>query len=122
MKVFIARRTAKYSSGTFTMHNEIVGNSLRLTWTVMLDVETKPSYTAASHEAGGWPGLVYLRLHGSPRMYYSAYTERQLAEVAAVLESRLAAGVPCWCMFDNTTLGAATADALALQGNIRGNS
>ena len=81
-----------------------------------------PARWPAAAVPGGWPGLVYLRLHGSPRMYYSAYTERQLAEVAAVLESRLAAGVPCWCMFDNTTLGAATADALALQGNIRGNS
>ena len=57
VKVFNARRTAKYSSGTVTMHNEIVGNSLRLTWAVMQDVETKPSYTAASHESGGWPGL-----------------------------------------------------------------
>ena len=70
---------------------------------------------------GGWSGLVYLRLHGSPRMYYSPYTPPQLAAVAAQLATPLASGVPCWCMFDNTTLGAATGDALALAANMCGN-
>ena len=37
------------------------------------------------HEAGrvpgGWPQLVYVRLHGSPRMYYSAYEPALLLSV-----------------------------------------
>ena len=36
---------------------EIVGNNLRLKAGVVLDFETKPSYTAASHESGGRPKL-----------------------------------------------------------------
>lgn len=80
-----------------------------------------PARWPAAAVPGGWPGLAYLRLHGSPRMYYSAYTRRQLDGIAATLEARLAEGVPCWCIFDNTTLGAATADALALLAHMCGN-
>jgi uncharacterized protein YecE (DUF72 family) len=57
---------------------------------------------------------VYLRLHGSPRMYYSDYTHDMLRETGARLRARCAAGVSCWCIFDNTTLGAATGNALEL--------
>ena len=62
---------------------------------------------------GGWPGLAYWRLHGSPRMYYSAYEEPWLAELADRLRASSAAEV--WCVFDNTTSGAAAADALRLR-------
>ena len=77
-------------------------------------VAADPARCPAAAEPGGWPDLVYLRLHGSPRMYYSAYTASYLDGVAAVLRAHLAAGARCWCVFDNTTLGAATGDALAL--------
>ena len=59
---------------------------------------------------GGWDGLVYHRLHGSPRMYWSAYAPPFLAALAARLEARRA---ETWCIFDNTAAGAALADALA---------
>jgi uncharacterized protein YecE (DUF72 family) len=45
-------------------------------------------------------------------MYYSAYDEAALASLARALAS---ATVPTWCIFDNTTSGAAAADALRLQ-------
>lgn len=61
---------------------------------------------------GGWPELAYWRLHGSPRMYYSPYEERWLAELAERLRASSAAEV--WCVFDNTTSGAAASDALRL--------
>jgi uncharacterized protein YecE (DUF72 family) len=61
---------------------------------------------------GGWLGLEYHRLHGSPRMYYSAYGRSYLAALADRL-SETAAGF-AWCMFDNTTSGAAAANALEL--------
>jgi uncharacterized protein YecE (DUF72 family) len=71
------------------------------------------------HEAatapGGWPGLVYLRLHGSPRVYYSAYDTALLQQLAARLRQSEAEGADCWCIFDNTAAGAATANALELQ-------
>jgi uncharacterized protein YecE (DUF72 family) len=62
---------------------------------------------------GGWPGLAYWRLHGSPRMYYSAYDDAALAALAKAL--RAAPTDETWCMFDNTTSGAAAANALDLQ-------
>ncbi|MQA39113.1 DUF72 domain-containing protein [Rugamonas aquatica] len=52
---------------------------------------------------------VYARLHGSPRMYYSSYTDEYLDSVAAYL-----AGKDGWVIFDNTAAGAALPNALAL--------
>jgi uncharacterized protein YecE (DUF72 family) len=64
---------------------------------------------------GGWPGRVYLRLHGSPRMYYSSYAPALLAALALRLRQASAEGREAWCIFDNTAAGAAAGDALALQ-------
>lgn len=77
-------------------------------------VAADPAPFAESAEPGGWSGLRYYRLHGSPRIYYSAYDADRLDSLAA----RLSSGnedAACWCIFDNTASGAATADALALQ-------
>jgi uncharacterized protein YecE (DUF72 family) len=63
---------------------------------------------------GGWPGLVYLRLHGSPRMYYSAYEDALLQALAARMRQAAQEGCPLWCMFDNTAGQAAAGNALAL--------
>jgi uncharacterized protein YecE (DUF72 family) len=63
---------------------------------------------------GGWPGTAYLRLHGSPEMYRSNYDDVRLTRTAALLHRHHAAGAACWCIFDNTTLGAATGNALDL--------
>ncbi|WP_332856173.1 DUF72 domain-containing protein [Duganella sp. S19_KUP01_CR8] len=52
---------------------------------------------------------VYARLHGSPRMYYSSYTDEYLDSVAAHLADR-----DGWVIFDNTASGAALPNALAL--------
>jgi uncharacterized protein YecE (DUF72 family) len=52
----------------------------------------------------------YIRLHGSPRIYYSAYDEAYLHSVANWLAER-----DGWCIFDNTASGAALHNALALQ-------
>ena len=64
---------------------------------------------------GGWPGLVYLRLHGSPRRYWSAYGDDLLARLAQRLQLAKEEGAQCWCVFDNTAGGEATGNALALQ-------
>lgn len=71
-----------------------------------------PACVAAAAFAGGWPGLSYHRLHGSPHMYRSGYGLDVLADLARTL---IAADAPeSWCIFDNTTLGFAAADALTL--------
>jgi uncharacterized protein YecE (DUF72 family) len=64
---------------------------------------------------GGWPQRVYVRLHGSPRMYYSSYPRELLEALAVRLLAAEAEGAEAWCIFDNTASGAAAADALLLQ-------
>jgi uncharacterized protein YecE (DUF72 family) len=68
----------------------------------------------AAAEPGGWPGLTYRRLHGSPVMYDSPYPPATLAALAKTMTVE-AEQAPAWCVFDNTRLGAATTDALALK-------
>lgn len=63
---------------------------------------------------GGWRGLTYRRLHGSPVMYRSAYGEERLRSYASEIEADLAAGRQSWCMFDNTASSAALGDALTM--------
>ena len=69
---------------------------------------------------GGWPGLVYLRLHGSPRIYYSGYPAATLEALARRLRQAGDAGSDCWCVFDNTAAGLAIPDALTLQALLAG--
>jgi uncharacterized protein YecE (DUF72 family) len=76
-------------------------------------VAADPARVPAAAVPGGAGGLAYYRLHGSPRMYYSAYGAEVLADVARHLRSSGAAET--WCVFDNTVSGAALGDALAVQ-------
>ena len=73
-----------------------------------------PARVPAAAEPGGDPSLEYFRLHGSPRMYYSDYEPERLAGYAERIMRASARGAESWCIFDNTTLGAATGNALAL--------
>jgi uncharacterized protein YecE (DUF72 family) len=64
---------------------------------------------------GGWPGRIYLRLHGSPRVYYSPYETPLLRALAQRMQAAAAEGAEVWCIFDNTASGAAAGNALELQ-------
>jgi uncharacterized protein YecE (DUF72 family) len=75
-----------------------------------------PALTPEAARPGGFGGLVYYRLHGSPRMYHSSYSERDLEKIAVALSGSAAA--ERWCVFDNTASGAALANALDLRGRI----
>jgi uncharacterized protein YecE (DUF72 family) len=77
-------------------------------------VAADPARVPVAAEPGGDPGLVYHRLHGSPRIYWSAYEPERIAALAQALRAAAAPDVDRWCIFDNTTLGAATGNALAL--------
>jgi uncharacterized protein YecE (DUF72 family) len=72
-----------------------------------------PAPVPAAAQPGGWPGLVYYRLHGSPEMYSSDYSAAFLERLAQTVRAT-AQAAPTWCIFDNTALGAATANALEL--------
>jgi uncharacterized protein YecE (DUF72 family) len=77
-------------------------------------VAADPPRAPNGSEPGGWTGLAYYRLHGSPRMYYSSYEPEFIEGLAARLNALRSAGIPAWCIFDNTTHNAATANALSL--------
>lgn len=70
---------------------------------------------------------LYLRLHGSPRVYYSSYDDERLRQYAGVIAAHQAQhdrtpteahaeiiDTLAWCIFDNTASGAAIEDALTL--------
>ena len=78
-------------------------------------VAADPARVPEAAEPGGWRGMSYYRLHGSPRIYYSAYAEEYLEDLAVRIRTDAAAGRKVWCIFDNTTLGAATRNALDLR-------
>lgn len=77
-------------------------------------VAADPAKVPEAAIPGGWRGLSYWRLHGSPVMYRSAYGEARLREVAAALSADSAPDRAMWCMFDNTASSAAMGDALQL--------
>ena len=79
-----------------------------------------PAVVPAAAEPGGWPGLAYFRLHGSPRMYYSPYSEEALGSIAHRLAGAAAAGAEAWCIFDNTAEFAATGNALTINELVQG--
>jgi len=77
-------------------------------------VAADPPPAWQAHLPGGWRGLVYFRLHGSPRKYWSTYDADYLATLAvAIRDTPPAADV--WCVFDNTASGAALENAWELQ-------
>jgi uncharacterized protein YecE (DUF72 family) len=77
-------------------------------------VAADPPRAKGDVEPGGWPGLAYFRLHGSPRIYYSSYEDDYLVGLANKLRGLQRRRIPTWCIFDNTALGAATSNALSL--------
>jgi uncharacterized protein YecE (DUF72 family) len=74
---------------------------------------TRPGLRGAD-APGGSPSLVYMRLHGSPRVYFSSYEEPYLEALAGRLRRHAETGAEVWCIFDNTAHGAAAPNALAL--------
>jgi uncharacterized protein YecE (DUF72 family) len=78
-------------------------------------VAADPARAAGFEAPGGWRGLAYYRLHGSPMMYRSPYGEARLRPYAQALGDAARAGREAWCVFDNTASSAATGDALTLQ-------
>lgn len=77
-------------------------------------VAADPPVVPSAANPGGWTGAVYHRLHGSPKMYYSAYPEDYLRRLAELLRSEASTAAAVWCMFDNTAGGMAMSDALSL--------
>lgn len=77
-------------------------------------VGADPALSAAARvptDTGPWR---YWRWHGSPKIYYSAYSEAALAELARQIAATDAHDT-AWVIFDNTAAGHAIGDARSLQ-------
>lgn len=79
-------------------------------------VAADPAVVPQAGLPGASSDLIYYRLHGSPRKYYSSYSDDYLSKLAATLSSFR--GQEVWCIFDNTASGAALGNAFKLQSRI----
>lgn len=59
-------------------------------------------------------GTLYLRLHGTPQIYYSAYDDDFIVGIPKWMQEAQAQGREAWCIFDNTARGEAIPNALSL--------
>jgi uncharacterized protein YecE (DUF72 family) len=78
-------------------------------------VAADPAILPLAAAPGGYRGVCYFRLHGSPRMYYSAYSDAELLALSNHLREAAAQNSIAWCIFDNTAAGAAVENALRLR-------
>jgi uncharacterized protein YecE (DUF72 family) len=77
-------------------------------------VAADPARVPGADAPGGWRGVSYWRLHGSPVMYRSSYADR-IEQYANMLNREAAEARDVWCIFDNTASSAAISDALKLK-------
>ena len=72
---------------------------------------------------GGLPGgskrLAYYRLHGSPRIYYSAYSTDFLTQLATHIKASISTTKDVCCVFDNTARHEAWSNARQLCALLR---
>src|ERR1700683_2870534 len=78
-------------------------------------VAADPAPVAHAREPAGDESLVYFRLHGAPKMYYSRYDSEYLSALYRRVLDHLMLGRSAWCIFDNTAESAAWNNALELQ-------
>jgi uncharacterized protein YecE (DUF72 family) len=74
-------------------------------------VAADPPRAAGAERPGGWRGLAYFRLHGSPRTYWSRYDTAYLDALARSIRPM---SVETWVVFDNTAAGHAFENAWEL--------
>jgi uncharacterized protein YecE (DUF72 family) len=81
-------------------------------------VAADPAICPGAAVPGGWRGIDYWRLHGSPIKYRSSYADR-LEAYATVLGDPAGQARERWCIFDNTASSAAISDAVDLQAMLQ---
>ncbi|MFH5927397.1 DUF72 domain-containing protein [Roseomonas sp. SXEYE001] len=90
-----------------------------LTKHLVARVAADPAVVPRAARPRGWPGLLYIRLHGSPKVYYSAYSSDEVEATARCLLATSAKARTCWCIYDNTAAGEAAGQALDLLRRLR---
>ncbi len=81
-------------------------------------VAADPPRWPGGDRPGGDGSCVYFRMHGAPRIYYSDYDAPRLEALAAQLSAAALNAAEVWCIMDNTALGHALANALALKARL----
>jgi len=81
-------------------------------------VAADPAQHPDAGEPGGWTGIAYFRLHGSPRVYWSSYAADAIEAQARRVKTLDGGGVEVWTIYDNTASGAALANALELDDRL----
>ena len=76
-------------------------------------VAADPPPAEGAELPGGWEGIVYFRLHGAPRKYWSRYNGDYIAALAQAVRL-IPPSLDAWCVFDNTASGAALENAWEL--------
>lgn len=82
-------------------------------------VAADPARHAGAEAPAGDAELAYFRLHGSPRVYYSAYDDDGLQQWATRIRAAARRARQVICIFDNTAGGQAVPNALALQALLK---
>lgn len=77
-------------------------------------VAADPPPVDGADEPGGWTGRIYVRLHGQPQRFYSAYSPAYLDGLAERLTA-WAREAETWCIFNNTATDAGLRNALELR-------
>jgi uncharacterized protein YecE (DUF72 family) len=78
-------------------------------------VAADPACGPTVRRPGGVTILAYFRLHGSPRRYYSGYSDDFLDALPTQVTS-LTLRERVWCVFDNTASGAANSKRARIDG------
>lgn len=81
-------------------------------------VAADPACVPRAAEPAGWPDVMYVRLHGSPEIYYSTYDESYLDALAERMRGYANRAAEVWCIFDNTARFAATPNAIGLSARL----
>ena len=82
-------------------------------------VAADPAICVEAGVPGGSKQMAYWRLHGSPVIYRSSYSDR-LKQIADSLRLSAGDGRPVWCIFDNTASSAGGVDAFQMLNILRG--
>ncbi|MBS1101671.1 DUF72 domain-containing protein [Gluconobacter sp. Dm-62] len=77
-------------------------------------VAADPAKLISAASPGGWRNLAYFRFHGSPEIYKSNYGSDAITAQVATVTQLVRKGIDVWTIYDNTTFGAATRNALDL--------
>jgi uncharacterized protein YecE (DUF72 family) len=84
--------------------------------------DPEPVFVTRSQRAPVERQLLYYRLHGSPEIYKSRYSQELIQRISLRMQQACNRGQQAWCIFDNTTFGYATENALALREEFKRDS